>query len=119
MKKYYYKVLDMPGMTSWLACGLAKVIYRQGEWVEAPRWLAVKGYHLLVFESLGSARRYVGRSMPCIYRCVVEGVITPLPQMLTLRILRQGVFDFAPYNWPEGTVMVRRVKLLNMIQTKN
>jgi len=104
--------------------GLAKVTYTEGEWADAPVWLAERGYHLLVFGSYADAKAFIFRSS-CnpspfrIWECEVEGLAKELPPICCLTSLADGVIRINSdlgAGWPIGTLMARRVKLLRLIE---
>lgn len=89
MKKKYYKLT-----TKWCGkpysysayYGGARVQYRVGKWVKAPDWLAEKGYHLFVFDTLENATREASGHNPSfvnIWECEIRGLFRTLPPFLS------------------------------------
>ena len=90
--------------------------YSLEHWVGAPKKLVVAGYHLLVFNNQKAARWFVEhfQSNDIIYRCKVRGIIQKLPPLRTT----SGIGFFSTNMggpWPEGTVMVKKVKLIHEV----
>jgi hypothetical protein len=123
MKKYYYKVTtEIDGEECSLVVHNTKaaVKYKVGEWTEAPQWLAKAGYHLLVFNTLRNAKKFLRGYMyiicPHIWRCEVEGKFFILPFQLTGDSLEQGFITPIPgCEFPKGSVMVKKVKLTDLV----
>ena len=96
------------------AFGEAEVVYKIGEWTVAPQWLADKGYHLLVFDSLENAMASFADN---IFECEVEGRIIFLPERLNLLNLSHGDTSRTTEDtWPKGTRMYKRVKILKRVK---
>jgi len=127
--KYYYKVVSAIDMSLYSAIGNPGtedplcVAYKKGSWVSAPRQMAEMGYHLLVFEGLYDASRFMyTQSRTLLYggvwACTVDGIVTPIPPMLNRNLIQgKGVYIRTGEEWPRGTVMVRRVMLLRKTKT--
>jgi len=123
MKKYYYKVTTyIEGKERSLAVynTKAEVKYEVGEWTEAPQWLAGNGYHLLVFNTLRNAKKFLRGYMyticPHIWRCEVKEKFFIMPFQLTGDSLEQGFIAPLPgCKFPEGSVMVKKVKLIDLV----
>jgi len=115
----YYKVVsqDVNGMFfSSASSGEAKVQYKVGEWTLAPRWLASNGYHLFVFDDLRGAEEFQFWLGGLIYEVLVGGVYKGLPRFLRLCDLAKGCLK--SWKWgvfPSGTKMVKRVKLMELV----
>lgn len=96
--------------TSLVARGPAETRYKVDEWAYAPDWLARLGYHLTAFRTLEQAIQF---RHDFIYEAVAEDPIQ-LPPKLDTYYLQLGIFkedeDFP--NWPIGTVMYKKIKLL-------
>lgn len=123
----YYKVVSKESngsLRSVFTVGKARVEYKIGEWVQAPRWLARKGYHLFVYDSphvaLYNAIGFYesGAFMfGVVYMCDVQHVYSQLPNFLNDESLWNGKVEPLPYEgFPGGTVMVQRVKLLEEVK---
>lgn len=125
-KKRYYKITTeiAGGQVSFIIFNSkAEVQYQIGEWAEAPDWLAKKGYGLFVFDSLKNAMDFLGKlgdpSRSKMWRCEIEGRYEKLPPNLTLDGINRGVLVPAEFkDFPKGTVMAKRVKLIRQIKTK-
>ncbi len=124
-KKYYYKVTtEVNGEECSLVVNNTKaaVKYKVGEWTEAPQWLAEAGYHLLIFNNLKNAKKFLREFMfttPCyphIWRCEVKGRFLVLPFQLSGDSLEH---EFIELLWgskfPKGSVMVKKVKLIELV----
>ena len=98
------------------------VKYEVGKWSLAPQHRQEKGYHLLVFDDLLLANRFVEDQFPegssVVFYCEVREIIKELPLM-------QGIFSYpslgfhdmtAYFTWPKGTIMVKKVKLVKEIE---
>jgi hypothetical protein len=93
-------------------------MYTEREWSSAPSWLAERGYHLLAFDTIESARKFARNNKPQvigveqrIYRCMAEGIKSqPLPHQLSIQVLESGKFSFMNSGmWPNGTVMAEKL----------
>jgi len=121
---YYYKVVkrgEDGELTSCLAQGEARVIYKPGEWVSAPPRLAQAGYDLTVFDSLSCLSEFLTEEPGDIEIWAVEvrGLRRSLPPMLH----RPDLPPDAPANnkgyrldWPRGTCMAEKIKLARKLQ---
>ena len=111
---------------SYAVLSKASVKYGREKWAEAPKWLAEKGYHLLVFETLDDTvnfvRPYSNGVLPecgCIWMCECEDEIDPIPDMGYWFDVGLGNLTMGPCGeWPPGTRMFKRVKLLHRISSK-
>jgi hypothetical protein len=118
--KIKYKVVrdGLYGDTQSVVAGLkAKVKYKVGEWVQAPKWLFDAGYHLCVFDKLEDAKEFKDGFVYCsIYKCEVEGEIKNLPEKLSTVSLLCGELNPAitPI-WAPGTEMYKMVKLKDKV----
>lgn len=99
---------------SWAARGKAEVKYKVGEFAEAPKFLADKGYGLLVFTEISDALYSVTDSDE-LWECEVEEEL-PLPSMLALGHLIGGeeLIEIVD-EWPVGSRMYKRVKLTKQL----
>ena len=113
---YAYKVLWKDSLKSAYAPHTACVEYKLGRWVKAPGWLARRGYYLTVFRSLNDARKYRSSLVQDIWLCEVSGVKTDLPYVCYLAGLSRGEMEPMPRDWPEGTIMARRVKIIKIVK---
>lgn len=97
------------------------VNYRIGAWVSAKPEVFQQGYGLCVFETLEHARSFVGRDDDLvIFKCEVQNVVINVPPRLFVfkyqhdgSLVQDG--SRSAYNWPAGTVIVEKVKLLYKI----
>jgi hypothetical protein len=115
--------------TSALAKGKAKVCYKVGRYVEAPAWLARRGYYLLVFGELDNAKIYYkaiketegSRWGPFeLWEAKAQEIIDPGPTIAgDLDKLGRGVLipgDYLLRN--TGALFAKRVKLEKRIYPK-
>lgn len=105
---FYKAVFSHDGiLTSAAADGEAEVIYKPGEWAEAPKDFVKRGHHLLVFDDLDRAIFYGNE----VWSADVEEEITNIPPRMDLENLKWGIFMELDADWPEGTHMFKRVML--------
>lgn len=120
-------------LASAMCVGEAAINYHIGKWCEPPRWLSQVGYGILTFEELLFARQFTnaayffapGWSIMAadlkflIFEVEADGEIFPLPTFASINHLdRFGWLHPSPkVNWPEGTRMFRRIKLLREVFT--
>jgi hypothetical protein len=113
-----YKVAyrDIEGnIVSRIAELAAEVIYKVDKFVSAPEWLAEMGYHLLVFESKKRAEKWHCSRFAEIWEAEAEDEV-PLPDKLHLGyLLTYSKTEFSGADWPGGTRMYKRVKLLRRV----
>ncbi len=125
-KKRYYKITTeiAGGQVSFIVFNSkAEVQYQIGEWVEAPEWLAKRGYGLFVFDGLKNAREFAREfadlSRTKMWRCKIEGKYKKLPPNLSVDGINRGIIVPAEAkDFPKGAVMAKRVKLIRQIKTK-
>lgn len=98
-------------LVSSAADGKAEVEYEIGRWVKAPDWLAKKGYHLCVFDSLDTAKGYGHQ----VWECEVEFEVK-LPKLGILQYLALGELYTLDGQWINGTRMFKRVKILKKVE---
>lgn len=104
------------GIVSNQTSGLALVEYKKDKFVQAPRWLAEKGYHCCVFLSLDDALTFCNQQGGIVWAARLHGVCNPNP-MLRVRSLSKGRLDpFHHVSWPKGTYFARDVKLLARVK---
>lgn len=106
-------------LVSCLAAGKARVVYKPGEWTEAPEWLSKEGYNLTSFISFETAWRFA-KDYPNkhfeIWEAEAEDITTALPPKLKLTWLEFGeMLESSSAWWPDGTVMCRRLKLVRRV----
>ena len=98
-----------------LVDGKASVVYKIDKRARAPKWLAHKGYHLLVFSTRRAAEQFRKNSDSNgpIFRCEI-GPEVPLPKVMNRDNLAVGKCVPIDYGgiWPKGTLMTKWVKLL-------
>jgi len=103
--------------------GDARVVYEVGQPAQAPGWLAVLGYFVTAFDSLAHAAQYwdkLGLKGHCaVFAC--EGLYAePLPPRTTPWSIRRRTDTLTSLEvpwlvWPEGTIMVQRLTLLERV----
>lgn len=103
-------------LTSYAAEGQSEVKYEPGEFAKAPEWLAEKGYHLLVFDHLDAALDFSPKAE--VWRAEAEEEME-LPKRLTFASLFGGFIKTYEDNWPKGTHMYKRVKLLEKVHDRH
>jgi len=122
MKKKFYKVTtEIKGIQH--SClfegGIFGVQYSTEKWAKAPEWLAKKGYHLFAFDSLENAKKYipeVSGMRQKIWECEIKKRFKKLPPYLDLVEAARGrMIPAEDITFPEGTVMVREVKLIRKV----
>jgi hypothetical protein len=107
-----WKVL-LPDLKSYAACGRARLRYEIGVKTRAPQWLARRRYHPLVFRTPESALHF-SCGYP-IFKCKT-GRIRKLMPVADLSFLNLGKIKTVSAIWPEGTMMVEWVELLEEIK---
>lgn len=119
------------GLSSLTVRGDPRIQYRVAEFVEAPAWLADQGYHPCVFGDVPSLRAFAsdhGYSLPgypagrfsqsiaSAWKCEVEDEVK-LPCMLNTWALERRIFHPSRFqDWPSGTRMFKRIKLLTRLE---
>lgn len=119
-------------MASAMCVGKAAINYHIGKWCEPPQWLLQMGYGILTFEEILFARRFTNTTYLVapdwiildadptypIFKIEADGEIFPLPSFALIDSLDLGWLHPSPkVNWPEGTRMFRRIKLLREVFT--
>ena len=118
----YYKVVyrRLDGVRqSAFASGCGVVEYFPGWWSRAPLWLADRGYHLLVWDSIMRAYDSMPR-LGCyeLWTCDVAGLVTDRPEAVADASLVPGRWSARLHcDWPEGTAMFRFVRLRALVGT--
>ena len=116
MGKEYYKVFREEGKSLQSVHCNPPVIYSRRGWTSAPQDALNHGYGLLVFEDLDDACWFWSSRDAVIYSVKIEGIFPFLPPIRDFN--RQ--YPWRTYrltsSWPEGTVMVRSVKLLKEVK---
>ena len=133
MDSRYYKIVSPDTenyLSSCIVFGPASIEYIPDQWVVAPSFLAVDGYHLTVFSTLDNARKFIidecgafGMMMQ-IWEVEVEGVLTNLPPVRSVTHVSTGTpvrsvahastgtpGNTFPGAWPPGTAMAKKVML--------
>lgn len=122
----YYKVLSYKNgnLYSCIAGGNAQIQYKKDEFVQAPEWLQKINYHLLVFDSKLTAIDFM-RNNPggktVLYTCEIKNIIKNLPLCFSFPGLLNKLTNFTTFNypnlinWPNGTIMVKEVKLIKEV----
>ena len=121
-----YKVVRKVGgkYYSYAAEGRAMVEYKIGKFVSIPPiWLLKGGYYLTAFETLMSAKEFVGRftfdGNCVIFRVELKHCTQSLPNMLLLEFLKIGKFETNDWGqWPRKTIMAREIRLLKEVAWK-
>jgi len=119
----YKLVTKLPSgkLISLVAKGEAEVEYIPRKWVEAPKWLAEKGYYLTFFPTFPSSFWH-GFSNIELYECEVQGVIREkdLPSFCSLSLIEIGLVDrvgLSRNSWLKGTWMAKKIKLIRPFKT--
>lgn len=103
------------------ARGKAVVRYQIGEWAEAPKWLADKGYHLTAFYHYIYAKSFIASNFrlpqPYLFEAEAEDIIRgQIPEFAFTSDLRNGKIltsRMSRYvDWPLDTIMAKRIKLI-------
>jgi len=112
--KRVYKVVsrEFGELHSAMAHGLAEVVYDPKKWVEAPKWLAEKGYHLFAFKSLECAMEFAKEFRGHeVWEAEAEEVTETLPPFCDLTKLARGrLTEEQDIEYPSGTVMCKRLR---------
>ena len=116
----YYKVVCKRGGVLRSAVVKGKksgVTYKKGEWVHAPEWLNKKGYGLLVFDDKERAIDFASKrdEYSEVWECEIGELFTTIPKTAFLNYLLKGKLSPYSYDWPDGTQMVRHVKLYKRV----
>lgn len=85
--------------------------YVPGKETYTPKWLANRGYYLCVFRTLVQARHFAIDGER-IWLASVRGILRKLPPMLCMQYVP---FQQTKDSWPEGTIMVKSVKLIEEV----
>jgi len=99
----------------------ARVIYKPGKWVKAPRWLAKKSYHLTFFIRLKDAQRFLPNKKTKwmekyeIWECDWKGLLKEVPPLCVTHKLERGIFIRVGSYWPSGTLMAKEIKLIKRV----
>ena len=123
IKKTYYKLtaeLEGQQYSFYMHGTGAGVEYKVSEWVEAPKWLAKEGYHLFVFNNLKNVKNFIEKKgfnkSTRLWLCEIEGKFDKLPHYISGWNLMSGSINPSiAFNFPKGTVMARKVKLIKLI----
>lgn len=102
------------------ASGKAIVTYKENKFVQAPEWLAEKGYHCCVFSSLKYALRFKRTNGGNVWAARAVGVreTDDHPRYPVGSVsyddmdCQEGYFGW----WPPGTLFAKNVKLLARIR---
>jgi hypothetical protein len=87
--------------------------YKLNKWVETKH----KDKGILIFETIEQAKIFNKRNMYRIFKCEYEEIL-PLHKKCMIShdgILFDGFFNYKGDNWPEGTISVTKIKLLEEI----
>jgi hypothetical protein len=100
--------------------GKAEACYKVGEYVEAPAWLASRGYHLFVFGSLLDAIKALYPGAFELWEAEAQDVQEPrdIPGLCCNK-LEEGILEPGGYylNKP-GVLMAKRVKLVKPVHPR-
>lgn len=118
-----YKIIRSEGHSIY-ANYKARCYYKQSIEVTAPEWLAKAGYHLTAFAYLNDAERFQSACQSEIWKAEGKGIIIDLPPRLTPDDLDQVALSqdtalmrtMYKWSWPVGTIMVKRLTLVERIQ---
>jgi len=99
---------------------LAKVEYKVGEWSEAPEFLRKKGYYLFAFRDLRSALLFISEILiwdVVLFEAEARGEKKLPPPLKLWKLETQGKTEVdMDAEWPPGTVMVERIKLIREVE---
>jgi len=114
-----YKVVEnrFGVLTSYMGVKRAQVVYKPGEWVEAPGWLAEKGYHITAYRDMRCAEEDM-RAAPNqeLWLAEAEGILEQLPPSCQPNLLAEGILEPNVFpTWPPDTIMCRRLKLIRRL----
>ncbi len=120
-EKIVYKVI-WHDRRSCIVEGRATVNYCPKVWARPPNWLYGQGYWLTCFETLRQAKRFkaeLGKSSWSeIWQCCAKGIKKELPPICAIGPLDYGQL-YRPtdtnWDWPEGTIMARELKLVRRV----
>lgn len=124
----YYKVCkvnfknDEIELSSAFIDGKDKVIYKPCEWTQTHKYLDDLGYYLCVFESLKRAEIFINNEFlyDClIFECEIEDKLISLPNKKDYDRSLGIMFDYNYNDWPVGTIMAKRVKLIGIAETND
>ena len=115
-RKIYFKIVQRLNLTS-LIEDLYNVSYKIGKCVQTHPKLAAKGYYLLVFGSLSSARSFGVGTEGKVFSCHIKGRVRKLPPIRddAYHVFLSPPSRVCPGGWPYGTVMAKEVKLLEEV----
>jgi len=120
--KKFYKVvcrLSSGDLVSRVADYKARIKYVPGKYVFPPYWLGKEHYGPLVFDNLECAIEWARRGCPAgeVWECDVQGEYLSLPPILdVIQLIRGVMWELkTPDKWPPHTVMVRSVKLTELV----
>ena len=125
-----YKWVHVNGLgqrVSWDAQDtLLEVVYSTEEYAEAPDFAAKYGHHLTFFDTEKNAREFLEKPYPNdeLWEIEAEGIIDKLPPRFCVALFNT-VSELEKYmrkkrpadwaNWPPGTLMAKRIKLVRRI----
>jgi hypothetical protein len=108
--------------TSCIVPSEAGVVYKEHQWATAPEWLQKAGYHLLVFNNVEDALSFTTDIFDSdiygdieLWTCKVRGKIRRLPEHCYFFVLDERQLCGSGKDWPEGTEMYKKVKLVKRI----
>jgi len=111
-----FRVSEEGDLVSLFMEGMALVKYKIGKWSQPRRWLLKKNYGLTAFKSLEELRNY-NVLFPRDYviaECEAE-ISMPLQKRSYSTPLSLGMIDPIGTDWPDGTVMYKRIKPVRII----
>lgn len=98
----------------------ARVRYKKLGWNVAPKWLAQNGYHLVAFRTIEDAVKFgLDEDLVSVDIWEVElmGIIKKMPPKLDIHQICRGNKEAVPFgDWPEGTIMAKKVKLIKKVK---
>jgi len=118
-----YKIFRKKGRRLYsLIGGKAEVEYSLEKWNQPPKWLAKRGYFLIVFDTLSSAIKFLNQHFRTVFTLIkvweveTRGELSFLPPLLSQPDLQEGKIKRGIANsFPEGSLMAKEVKLLREI----
>jgi len=116
----YYKIVREWGKELESIVASPPTNYKIGEWTVAPEEADELGYGLLVYDSEERAKEATFFNFEKLFTCEVRGIYPNLPPLHywgdTYPWRPDRRFRDGPHPWPQGTVMVTAVKLLEEVE---
>lgn len=108
--------------TSFIVGGAAKITYRKGCKVTAPKHLAERGLYPTFFRTLKFAECFASSEYKPhhIWEIRAYGVIDDIPKALDLHDIEKVEIPerakHHKYGWPEGTMMAKAIELVEVVE---